>query len=103
MTNSAAPTEAPRLPLLKRLREFAVHTGLRWSAVASLIGVTPATLSRWQSGRSLPSEASAQLAHHRLDILYAADASTGLFRDLHDMTAKEKETALRGALYKSTP
>lgn len=89
--------------LNKRLHQFAVDAGLRWSTVAKVIGVTPATLSRWRAGAAVPSDASAQLAHHRMDVLYSVNESTGLFRDLHDLDQKEKATALRGALYKSTP
>lgn len=87
----------------QRLEAFAADAGLRWNAVASIIGTSPSAVARWLAGSSTPSDASIRIVSNRLDRLYSVNSSTGLFRDLHELNQKEKVAALRGALYQPTP
>lgn len=84
-----------------RIKGFAEDSGLTFSGVARVLGVSKSTISRMTNDPDY-SAARAELVQGRLDRIYAENKISHVFRSIHGLSQEEKVDALLGVLYQST-
>lgn len=93
-------TDVTAAQLLEKIRDLAKTTRLSNNALASLFRVSPNTMCRWMNSDTPPRMYGYMIRQisEDIDTLDAVNAKTGLYANLHDMTATPRLEELKAAL-----